>query len=228
MSLHGWESSPIKTHRGENLLFYYACVVIREELYLVECFPKMHKHSFGVKPSLWLVCVALWPHSCAASPLLSPTSPSTLASRTSPLPHPLSRSWPRLQLVHPPSAWPWRARLPLERVRGTPWLRPLWVETRPSLAWLCPCAGCWNAAAPPPLCSPACRRNATRLPGQAAASSPLARISPVRFHPDGLPSECASVCACMIHCCARSTQIFELSQSSNTIMWKYHGTNISN
>lgn len=145
--------------------------------------------------ALWLVSPALWPHSCAASPLLSPTSQSTPASLTSPLPHPLSHSWQTPQLVRPPSVWPWTAHLSLsgewkptkEMVRGT--LRPRWVETCPSLAWLCPCVACWGAAAPPPICLPACHRNATRLPEPVAASSPSVRTRPVRLHPDGLPSE---------------------------------------
>lgn len=150
--------------------------------------------------ALWLVSVALWPHSCAASPLLSPTSLSTPASLTSPLPHPLSLSWPTPRLARPPSAWPRTTHLspsggwrPVkESARETLRLWPPWVETCPGLAWPCPCVVCWSAAAPPPPCSPACRRNATRLPGQVAASSPSARISPVRLHPDGLPSEWSS------------------------------------
>ena len=142
---------------------------------------------------------ALRPHSCAASPRLSPTSPSTLASLTSPLPTPppLCPSWPKPRSVRPPSAWPWTARRPprgewrpaKEKERGTPRLRQPSVGTRPSPAWLCPCVACWGAAALPPPCSPACRPSANQLLGRVAASRPSVRIRPVRLRRDASPSE---------------------------------------
>ncbi|KAM4524687.1 regulator of G-protein signaling 9-like isoform 2-T2 [Odontesthes bonariensis] len=92
------------------------------------------------------------PKNCVASPPLSPTLQSTLASPTPPLPvpRPLSFSTPTPLPVRPPSAWPLTVPQPQSggprplrvTAKGTPRPEALQEETYQSLGWPCPCAAC--------------------------------------------------------------------------------------